>query len=202
MKENKLLQTIWLKPTQTLKFILEHCPDKFVTGFLILGGVSRAIDRASNKSMGDTMDTWLVLTIAILAGGVFGWVSYYIYAWAMSYTGKWLKGKAESDKFKTILAWSLVPTIASLLLLVPELIIFGDDLFRSEISNNSDTFIYSYVFFALLEVLLAIWSIVILVKGISIIQNFTIGKSILNMFLPGLVILIPIIVIALIVRAF
>ncbi len=139
IQENTLLETIWLKPTQTLQFVLERCPNKYITGLFMLGGVSRVIDTASNRSLGDNMETWLVLTIVILAGGLFGWISFYIYAWAMSETGKWLKGKARSDGFRTILAWSLVPAIASLLLLIPALVIFSDDLFKSEISNNSNT---------------------------------------------------------------
>lgn len=198
IQENTLIETIWLKPSQTLKFILERCPNKYVTGFLVLGGVSRAIDSAANKGMGDDLDTWLVLTISIIAGGLFGWISYYIYAWAMSETGKWLKGKANSEKFRTILAWSLVPTIVSLLLIFPELIIFGDDLFKSEISNNSTVLSYSYIFFGLLELILGIWSLVILVKGIAIVQDFTIGKSILNLIFPALIFIVPILIIALI----
>ena len=202
IEESRLLESIWLKPKQTLKFILDRCPDKYVTGLLFLGGISRAIDRASNNGSGDNMETWLVLTIAITIGGFFGWISFYIYAWAMSATGKWLDGKADSERFRTILAWSLVPTIASLVLLLPELVIFGDDLFKSTISNNSDAVTYSYLIFGLLEISLAIWSLIILVKGITIIQNFSIGKSVLNMILLGLVLILPIIIIALIFQTF
>lgn len=195
--EKSLIDTIWFRPSETLKFILERCPNKYVSILLVLGGISRGIARASNKNMGDNMETWLVLTISIIAGGLFGWMSYYIYAWALSATGKWINGKAGTDKFKTIIAWSLIPSIVALLLLIPELIIFGDGLFQSYTSNNSNAIIISYFIFGILELILGVWSLVILVKGIALIQNFSIGKSILNLIIPILIILVPILFITL-----
>ena len=202
INHDNLLTKIWLKPTDTLKYILKNCPEKYVTILLVLGGIVRAIDRASNKDMGDNMSTAAVLGFAIILGGLFGWVTYYIYAWGMSVTGEWLSGKSEPSKFRTIIAWALIPSICSLILLVPEVIIFGDDLFKSEPINESLFNTISWIVFGLIEIGLAIWSTVILVKGISLIQNFGIGKSILNMILPGLVIVIPIVAIALLVGLF
>jgi len=199
INDDNLLTKIWLNPTDTLKYILKNCPEKYVAILLVLGGMGRAIDRASSKGMGDNMSTAAVLGITIVLGGLLGWITYYIYAWAMSVTGEWLNGKSEPSQFRTIIAWALIPSICSLILLVPEVIILGDDLFRSEIMNESLFNSISWIIFGLIEIILAIWSMVILVKGISLIQDFGIGKSILNMILPGLVLIIPIVVIALLV---
>lgn len=152
--------------------------------------------------MGDNMSTAAVLGIVIILGGLFGWVTYYIYAWCMSVTGEWLNGKSEPSKFRTIIAWALIPSICSLILLVPEVIIFGEDLFKSEPMNESLFNTVSWIVFGLIEIALAIWSTVILVKGMSLIQNFGIGKSFLNMILPGIVIVVPIAAIALLVGLF
>lgn len=195
INEENLISKIWLHPTATLKFILNNCPEKYVTILLVLGGIVRAISRASNKNLGDKMPTLAVLGMAILLGGLLGWIAYYIYAWAMSVTGEWLGGKSNPIKFRTIIAWALVPSIATLILLVPEVIILGDDLFKSEITNDSMINTFSWLLFGLLELTLGIWTVVILVKGTSLIQNFGIGKSILNMILPGLIFIVPILLI-------
>ncbi|MEC3908579.1 YIP1 family protein [Tamlana sp. 2201CG12-4] len=137
INQKELIYSIWNKPKLTLQYILERCPEKHVYVLLVLGGIVRAVSRASDKGMGDNMSTPYVLLLTFFLGGLLGWVSYYIYAWALSFTGGWLDGKAESDKFRTIIAWALVPSIASLILLIPEVIILGDDLFRSVPLDNS-----------------------------------------------------------------
>ena len=125
-----------------------------------------------SKNMGDTMDTWLVISIAVFTGGLFGWIGYYIYAWALSETGKWLDGKASSEKIRTVIAWSLVPAVVALLLIIPELVILGDDLFKSEMGAYPQLTIYVIYFFGILEIVLSIWSIVILVAGLKVVQSF------------------------------
>ena len=195
IKEETLLKSIWLRPTDTLNYILENCPEKYVTVLLVLGGINSAIERAVSRSSGDTLNLGAVLAIAIIAGGLFGWISYYIYAWAMSETGRWLDGSAEPKEFRTVIAWSLVPMVVSLSLIVPELMIFGGDLFKSEIPDNSLGIAMSYIFFGLIEIILGIWSLVIMVKGIAIIQKFGIGYAILNMIIPILILIVPLLLI-------
>lgn len=191
----ELFLSIWTKPTITLKYILEKCPKQYVLVLLVLGGIVRSISRASERGMGDTMSTASVLLISVLVGGLIGWISYYIYAWALSFTGNWIKGAAEPETFRTVIAWSLVPSIATLILLIPELIIFGDDLFKSELSDVSMVKGIGLVAFGIFELALSIWSLVILVIGTKIIQGFGTGKAILNVFLPILVLVIPLLLI-------
>lgn len=93
INDNNLLTKIWLNPTDTLIYILENHPKKYVTILLVLGGIVRTIDRASNKDIGDNMSTVAVLGITIILGGLFGWITYFIYAWGMSVTGVMVKWK-------------------------------------------------------------------------------------------------------------
>lgn len=184
-----LVLGIWTKPKQTFEYILKQNPNKFVILLIVLGGIVSAIDRASTKGMGDKMSTASVLLFALIGGALFGWITYYLYAFFMSFTGKWIKGKAEAPQFRTVIAWSLIPSVASLILLIPELLVFGDDLFKSELSSNELWYVLLYSFFGLVELVLGIWTLIILVKGVSIIQDFGIGKSILNVLFPGILLL-------------
>lgn len=195
--EDNLLKQIWLEPTATLSYILQNCPEKNVILFLVIGGISRAIDRASLKDMGDDLSTIYILTIAFVVGGLFGWMTYYISAWALSVTGKWLNGNALPASFRTVLAWSLVPTICTLFLLIPRVLIFGDDLFRSVPENPFPYFDTIYLSFAFAELIFGIWSLVILVQGIKLIQEFSTGRAILNLLLPIFVFIGIILILAL-----
>lgn len=195
--EDNLLKKIWLEPTATLSYILQNCPQKNVLLFLVIGGILRVINRASMRDMGDDFSTITILGIALIVGGLFGWMSYYVYAWALSVTGKWLDGKTLPTTFRTILAWSLVPSICTLFLLVPEVIIFGDDLFKSVPENHFPYFDTIFLSFAVAEFVLGIWTLVILVQGIKLVQEFSTGRAILNLLLPGLVLIGFVLVIAL-----
>ena len=53
----------------------------------------------------------------------------------------------------------------------------------------------------IIEFSLGIWSLILCVIGISEVQKFTIGKSILNLMLPAVLIITPILIIVLIINA-
>lgn len=194
-----LLLDIWTKPTLTLKYILANCPDKYLIPLYILGGIHSSIDRAISKDSGNTMDPWLIITLAIIFGGGLGWISYYIYAYFLSLTGRWIDGKAEPREFRTVLCWSSIPSICSLILFIPQFIIYGEDLFRSEWSNTEWWYLISFIGFGLLELTLGIWSLVIFIKGIMILQGFGVGKSLLNAFIPVFLLIGVVLVIVLII---
>jgi len=183
VNERNLLVKLWFNPTAALRFILAYHPDKYVLTLLTLGGIARAIDRATQQHQGDTMSITGILLLALLGGGLFGWMTYLLYAWGMSVTGRWLGGQADYDTLRVILAWSLVPSISTLLLLVPQVLIFGNDLFKSALvfySLASRTF---YIACGLVELALSIWSFIILLKGIALAQGFQLSRSFINMLL-------------------
>ncbi len=195
IKESDLLLTIWTKPKQTLEFILQNCPKKYVTALLILGGITDCLNRSASKNNGTDISFIIILILVILFGGLVGWLFSYIYAFLLSWTGEWLKGRAEYDKFIIVIAWANVPIICSLVLWVFKLVIFRDQLFNIDTDSFTGAAIFLYYSFGIIDLILGIWATVILVKGIALIQNFTIGKAILNMILPGIVLAVPILVI-------
>jgi len=89
----------------------------------------------------------------------------------------------------------MVPFICSLILLIPKLLIFGDDLFYIDIHEQSLPKVVAYIIIKLVEALLSIWTLVITIKGIALIQNFNIKKAILNAILALLVIVVPIFIV-------
>ena len=191
--EDNLLVKLWFNPTATLRYILTHLPDKNVRVLLALGGIARAVGRAEVQNSADKMPLAAVLLLAVLGGGAFGWLTYYVYAWAMSATGHWLNGRADTDTFKTVLAWALVPTIATLGLTAVEIGLVGDELFKSETAIEYPLSIsLPMLVLGLLEIVLAVWAVVILVKGIMLIQGFRAGRAVANMLLPGAVLLLVI----------
>ena len=78
--------------------------------------------------------------------------------------------------------------------LIPQLLIFGNEIFKEAGELYSDGWISKiiiYTFF-LFDLLLGAWSIILLIIGISEVQKLSIGKALINLLLPVSIILIPI----------
>jgi hypothetical protein len=188
LDEKDVLITIWTKPKLTLGYILKYCPNKYVNVLLMLGGVTNAVNLNYQHFVSDNSFSATLFMIVMVLGGILGWIFSYIYAALLSWTGEWLNGQANTYQFLTVIAWSAVPTISSLILMIPNILMMGD-------TKPSFSVTISYYLIAGLEIAVSTWSTVILIKGISLVQKFKIGKAILNACLPLIVIIVPILMI-------
>ena len=185
INENNLLITIWHKPSATLRFILENCPEKYVLGLLLISSIVSSMGNAAVND--DTPLPFIgMLFLAMIFGGTIGLALVLIFAWLMSVSGRILGGKANPLEFRTILAWSSVPQIATVVLILPTLIIYGEGISSFEIFGTYMVDGFFLVMVGLIQLVLWIWSIVILVKGIMIIQNFGVGLALVNLILPAI----------------
>lgn len=202
--DKDIFRKIWTSPRKVFKYINEKHYDKYVTMLLILSGISNAFDRASMKNMGDTMSLESIIGLSIVIGGLLGWISFYFYAALISWTGEWLNGKSNTTAILRIISYAMIPSIIALVFLIPQIAIYGVEIFKEDgdITSSgliSNIFVYGSVF---LEVILGIYTLIFCVIGISEVQKLSIGKAILNMILPVIVILIPIIIIVLLFQNF
>ncbi len=180
--DGSVYRTIWYEPVETFKKLIaaqdgEWVKRQIITLF-VLGGIVRAIDRVGYK-LTDRSDATAFgsVMLAVTVGALFGWIFFYIYSGVLCWTAsKILGGTAEEDDYKTILAWSIVPMIVSVVFSLLNIFVFHD--------SESSQFI-SYTMIAA-ELLLAVWTLVLLVKGIKVIQSFSTLKAIINIVLPSI----------------
>ncbi|GAA4273644.1 Yip1 family protein [Aquimarina gracilis] len=200
LTDREVFIKIWTKPRMVFKFINEKHFDKYVKILLVLAGISRAFDRASMKDMGDKMSLWAVMGFCIILGGLLGWISYYIYAALLSWTGKWLNGKGNTSSILRILSYALIPSIIALIFLIPQIGIYGNELFKSDGDMTTAGLISNFFVYGsmIIEFILGIWTIIFFVIGISEVQKLSIGKSILNLLLPIIIFAVPIMIIILV----
>ncbi|WP_299444186.1 Yip1 family protein [uncultured Aquimarina sp.] len=203
ISDKEIFSKIWTKPRKVFKFINDKHYGKYVNLLLVLAGISRAFDRASTKNMGDQMSIWAILGMCIIFGGLLGWISYYLYAALLSWTGKWLDGKGDTTSIVRILSYAMTPAIIALLFLIPQIGIYGNEIFKADGDITSAGLISNIIVYGsmILEFILGIWTVVFCVIGVSEVQKLSIGKSILNLLLPMLVFAVPIIILVLIFQA-
>lgn len=200
LTDKEIFTKIWFSPRVVFRYLEQNSYSKYVSILLVLAGINSAIDRSISRGAGDSMSLWAVLGIAVVAGALLGWISYYIYAALMSWTGKWLKGKSNTSSLLRVLAHALIPSIASLAIVFAQIGVFGNDLFSSYNDLTSDLPIEVFYYITLfISTVLSLWTLVLLVVGVSEVQKFSIGKAILNVLLPVLLFIIPIAIIAFII---
>jgi len=202
LTDKEIFLKIWTKPRMVFKFINDRHYGKFVNLLLVLAGISRAFDRAVMKDMGDKMSMWTIIAFCVILGGLLGWISYYIYAALLSWTGKWLNGKGNTTSILRVLSYALTPSIIALILLIPQIGIYGNEIFKADGDITSAGLISNILVYGsiILELILGIWTIVFCVVAISEVQKLSISKSILNLLLPVLVFAVPIIILVIIIK--
>ena len=200
LTDKEIFTEIWTSPRLVFRYINEKQYDKYVTVLLFLSGISATFGRASTNCVGDTMNSLgFIIGVCIIGGGLLGWVTFYISSALISWTGKWLNGQGNTKSFLRIGSHAMIPSIVALIFLFLKIGIYGIEIFKSDGDIYSAGTLANIFFYgaSILELLLGIWTVVLLVIGISEVQKFSIWKSILNMILPGFVVLIPLIAIIL-----
>ena len=109
--EGKLLQSIWLRPRDTLKYILNRCPDKYVTQLLVIGGAISALGNAIEGAPLFELGPWISLVLIVTIGAIFGPIANMILAVILNMVGRWIGGKGNYQKILAVVAWSMVPSI-------------------------------------------------------------------------------------------
>jgi hypothetical protein len=201
---NQLFTKIWTSPRAVFRFITEHHYDRHVTLLLLLAGIVRAFDRATSKSLGDHFPTATLIALCIIMGGLFGYLINYIYASLISWTGKWVDGKGDTRSILRVIAYAMVPSILSLLFLIPQIAVYGSEQFKAEGDIYSGTVLENVIFYVSLaiEFTLSLYSIVLCVIGVSEVQRISIGKAIINMLLPAAAIILFLIAFTLVTDLF
>lgn len=177
VREENLLLKIWLQPQATLRFILQACPTKYVSLLMLLGGIARMLGRVNPARP----PLPAALVPAIVLGSLSGWIFCYIYARGLLIAGKLLGGPANLAVFETVVAWSLVPAAASIPLSL--LLLDADTSARAAALHLSLDSVITLV--GLGQLVLTAWSLIILFAGIKLVQGFNTGKALLNIALPG-----------------
>ena len=197
LTDKDIFTKIWISPRIVFKSINNKRYNKYTTVLMILGGILSALNRAMNMNMGDRMNLMSVLIVCVIGGGIFGFLYFYIFAALLSWTGKWLKGTGNTKSLFRMISYALIPSLVILFVMILRIILFGNDEFKSNVDlfDNGILFTIITLFSILVEIGIGVWTLVILVIGTSEVQHLSIGKAILNLILPVIVIcavLIPV----------
>lgn len=177
---------IWVSPRETIKKIVQF-NTKY--GFLILSflyGLPMLLHTAQNLSLGEDFGVRGIVLAAVVLATFVGMLGITIGSALVTWTGKWIGGKANFQKVRTAVSWSNVPNILSIIVWGVLIYWFRDNLFFDEFNDlnftGTDMTIVGVALFV--QAVVAIWSFIILVKGIGQVQGFSAWKGVLNVAIP------------------
>jgi hypothetical protein len=188
LTDRDVLTHIWVYPRKVFRFIHETGYTNYFYLLLIVSGIISTLQRKLDKGI-EQNEVVSVFIMAILFGGLFGWLGTYIYASLISFTGKWLDGKAKTHRILRTLAYANIPFVCSIIVYIIQLYFIKYDTLNTSFSEGErDTIFYMFIS---INAILTLWTVVLSVVGIAEVQAFSIGKAILNLVLPWLMLAVP-----------
>jgi len=184
---------MWTQPRATIQQIIEENPERHVLLLAALAGLTRTLDRAIEKNVGDNISFPLLLFLLVFLGPISGIVILYVSSTLIQWTGRWLNGDAPVQHIRAAIAWGNLPGVWGLLLWIPLLAFLGPELFSSEMSSLEDSLFLALMaaIIGFLQIIITIWSFVVLLKSLAQVQGFSAWGALSNLILAGVVLLVP-----------
>jgi hypothetical protein len=179
-------------PRQFFQKIIHQPKDKYFTILFILSNIAVAFSAVKQQEIETTKDLASLVLKPLLNGLLFGWIFTYLYAAMISSLGNWMTGKASAKKIVRVIVYASIPSMIALGILAIKVAMFGKaglGMFDGRLPLSSGQSAV-WISLGIMQSLLGLWSCIALVIGISEAQQFSIGKAILNVLLPTILIMV------------
>lgn len=182
--------TMWVQPRKTVRMIIDRNP-RF--RFFILSaiyGFPMALNFAQNLSLGASIPLWAIIVGALIVSTVLGIIGISVGTWLLQFTGRWIGGKGDFLSIRAAVAWSNVPGIATILMWLVLIGMFGSMLFNTQFSNAQFYGVQAGVVFIvfLVQVVASVWGFILLLQGLAEAQGFSVWKALINVIIPFVIV--------------
>jgi hypothetical protein len=183
--------TIWTQPRATIRGIVDDDPTRAVILLAWISGIADSLESAMLRTSGAGLPWAAVVVIACFIGPVVGFARVYVGALLVAMTGRWLGGNAGVPECRTALAWGSLPQIAALILWIPVLAIFGNEIFNRDAPRiaSSPVLLAALVVFAVLWTAASVWASVLKWKGLAEVHGFSAWRGFFTTALAGMLVL-------------
>lgn len=177
---------IWVKPRETIKKIVKFDPKYRFAILSFLYGLPMLLHMAQNLELGERFTTAGIVVAAVVLATFVGMLGIVIASGLVYWTGKWIGGQSSYINVRAAVSWSNVPNIVSIVVWALMIYNFQDQIFTEAfedmVMGTSASMGISLAM--LLQSAMAIWSFIILVKGLGEVQGFSAWKGVLNVLIP------------------
>jgi len=188
MSEHPLV-TIWLRTKELMEEKLDHTTKKQLLLLIAVYGVAVALDNASIRNLGERMPFERILIYSIVLGPIMGALYWFLLSGLTHWTSRLLGGAGTWKETRTAVAWATIPYSTKLVLWVPQLLLFGREMFTAEtpVIVNNLILLTLFFLFGLLETIINIGFIVVLSKSLGAAHQFSAWRGLGALVLPVVV---------------
>ncbi len=172
--------TIWTRPRATVAAIIKRNPAYHLWVLAGLSGLPFALQFFRWILLERSYPLSFLLVIAILSF-VIGTLIITLMSLLFFWAGKWVGGKADFSAVRVAVAWANVPNLILIFLLI--LLLFKQGHFNWNSFN---------IYLGFIQWGISIWSLIILLIGISQAEEFSVGRAMITFFLASIIIPIAI----------
>jgi len=196
---------LWLHPRQVTRWFLHSgAPLKNALLLAVIAGVLSAFNTASGGNWGDESSLPMLVVRAVLTGGAAGLLGYYVGAFFLRWVGSWFGGEGSTEDMRVVIGQiSSRASILLAMLLIPELLIAGTELFTTATPNldadSTRSTLLAVVLF--IESALGFWLFIVTLHAIGEAHGFSAWKALAVELILGVAIFIVLFAVLMIVFA-
>jgi hypothetical protein len=184
--------SMWTRPRATIRQIVMSDSQRHVHLLAMISGVGQSLSNAEERNLGRQMGVPAVLVFCLIVGAIGGLIGLYLGGALLRWTGSWLGGQATSAQVRAAYAWSSVPAIWLLPIWLPKILILGRRVFM-DVGFASETQRLAFLLFALIELVVGIWGVVVFLKSLGEVHGFSAWKALGAAILASLVVVVPVV---------
>ena len=177
---------IWWEPKRTVRTLVQTNAKLQLGWLCFLYGLPMALNFAQSYSLIEFLPLWAILFSSLIVAPFIGILGLSLSAWLLQWTGKLVGGKGEFQNIRCAVALSNVPNVFTILMWGVLIGCFGKEALYHDFMETPFVGYQAGILFLvfLMESIASIWGFVILLKGLSEVQNFSVWKALINVVIP------------------
>ena len=180
--------SIWVKPRATISNILTTDRTRCFYCISFVYGFQYIMSFAQLFSWGKSIDFYLIGLIALVLALPIGVILISIVSFVMYYLGKLLGGKGDYKEVRTAVSWAYVTAAVSTLVWIALFIIYKGAIFYGSFpAMHAQTVTFPFYAIAMvIQVVVGIWSVVIMCNTLSVVQRYSVWLGLLNILMTSI----------------
>ena len=183
---------IWVRPRETLRALIQTNSTYCFPLLCLIYGFPVLLQMAQNLSLGDRFSLGGIIIGSLILAIVPGYIMFNLAAGLFYWTGKWIGGTGTFQHIRAAVAWSNVPPVVNGFIWIANMLIFGKRIFSLSfvVMPFMKGEIVVVAVAGLIQLTVAIWAFIILLKALGEVQGFSAWKGLLNVLIPFIIIMI------------
>ncbi|SEM68482.1 YIP1 family protein [Lihuaxuella thermophila] len=191
----------WREPRAAIRDAMNETTPSLTIVLVSLFGITYFIEQASNRNMGDTTSVGAILILALILGPILGAIGWFLLSLCTYGMARLLGGQATFQETRIATTWATIPYTSKWVLLLPELLIFREELFTSQtpIMDQSMFLLLLFFILGLLNIAMTVIYFVIFSKIVGEVHEFSAWRGFSSIVLIPVALVVLMIVIALVI---